>query len=608
MKQFIEYFSQLKNYRGHVILYVIFYILTAIFTVVSIPALIPLFEMLFQVNKTQTQELTSVLPAESSYLEILKWKINHWLNGFSKSQAVTVVCLLVASIFFLKNLFRYLAIFFVTPVKAGLLRDTRKKLFKKYLELPLSYFSDERKGDLIARMTSDVSELEWTLLASLESWVKDPLVILGSVGFMLYISPKLTLFVVFLLFVTAFIIGGISRTLKKNALQAQNEFGELISIQEESLGGIRVIKAFNSESYVLSRFELLLKNYQNLLIKINRRRELAPPLSEFLGIVVVCILLWFGAKLVFNQEIAGSTFLAFLYAFFNVIEPSKTFTASYFNTQKGMAALERINQVMRIENTIQNASDAVTKKSFDYEIAFNNVSFSYANTGQKTLKNISFKIKKGQTCALVGASGSGKSTIVDLLSRFYDVDEGSITVDQVDIRKIKLDDLRALTGMVTQEPILFNDTVSANVKFGSDKMGDHKIWEALDLAFAKEFVEEEDRGLNFNIGDRGTKLSGGQRQRLTLARAILRNPPIMILDEATSALDSASEKMVQQAMDKMLEDRTAIVIAHRLSTVRHADIIIVLKEGEVVEIGNHEELIANNGEYCNFVNLQSLIH
>ncbi|MBK6824124.1 MAG: ABC transporter ATP-binding protein [Saprospiraceae bacterium] len=537
----------------------------------------------------------------------LKYDFASWLSTKDKSQAVFIVCICIGSVFFSKK---------SIPIPGHLFYDARPGSHSKRYPQPLIcktdgspdvFFSEERKGDLIARMTADVHEVEWTLLATFESWVKDPLIILGSIAFMLYTSPSLTLFVLILLMATAFIIGGISRTLKKKSLNAQEEFGDLISLQEESLGGLRVIKVFAAESYVKSRFDAILEKYKNLLININRRREMAPPLSEFLGIVIVCLLLSYGASLVFSNQIAASTFLAFLYAFFNVIEPSKMLSASYFNVQKGVAALNRINEILNLDIKIKNDDQAITKKSFESIIEFDNVSFVYPNDPKEVLSGINLKIHKGQTIALVGASGSGKSTMVDLLARFHDVSSGSIRIDGVDIRKIEVEDLRRLMGMVTQEPILFNDSIKNNVEFGQMGNSDERIWEVLKLANAADFVSESSKGLEYNIGDRGVKLSGGQRQRLTIARAVLRNPEILILDEATSALDSASETLIQAALEELLKKRTAIVIAHRLSTIRNADLIVVLKEGRIVETGTHEELIKFNGEYSNFVSLQSLL-
>jgi len=539
-------------------------------------------------------------------IQQLKHQFFRWLSTKERHEGVIWVCVLIVAVFFLKNLFRYLAVYFMAPVRASIIRETRSNLFKKMMELPISYFSEEKKGDLIARMTSDVQEVESTLLSTFESWVKDPLIILGSLTFMLYTSAWLTLFVLLLLLVTGFLVGGISRTLKRKSHNAQAEFSELISLQEESLGGLRVIKLFGAESFVTDRFDRILDNYRRLLIQIQRRRDLAPPTSEFLGIVIVCLLMGVGAAFVFGGTMEASTFLAFLYAFFSVIEPSKALSASYFNVQKGMAALERILYVMRLDNKMPEADHPVRISGLNREIVFEEVSFSYPNADVPVLDRVSFKIKKGQTVALVGASGSGKSTLVDLLARFHDVTGGKITIDGHDIREIKVSDLRSLMGMVTQDPILFNDTIRNNIVFGQKDATDQQVKTALNLSNSLDFVEDPSRGLDFVIGDRGVKLSGGQKQRLTIARALMFDPEILILDEATSALDSASEKLIQDALDELLSDRTAIIIAHRLSTVRKADLILVLKDGKIVESGTHDSLLQNQGEYHNFVSLQSL--
>jgi subfamily B ATP-binding cassette protein MsbA len=548
----------------------------------------------------------SAEPASSGMIQQLKHQFFRWLSTKERHEGVIWVCVLIVAVFFLKNLFRYLAVYFMAPVRASIIRETRSNLFKKMMELPISYFSEEKKGDLIARMTSDVQEVESTLLSTFESWVKDPLIILGSLTFMLYTSAWLTLFVLLLLLVTGFLVGGISRTLKRKSHNAQAEFSELISLQEESLGGLRVIKLFGAESFVTDRFDRILDNYRRLLIQIQRRRDLAPPTSEFLGIVIVCLLMGVGAAFVFGGTMEASTFLAFLYAFFSVIEPSKALSASYFNVQKGMAALERILYVMRLDNKMPEADHPVRISGLNREIVFEEVSFSYPNADVPVLDRVSFKIKKGQTVALVGASGSGKSTLVDLLARFHDVTGGKITIDGHDIREIKVSDLRSLMGMVTQDPILFNDTIRNNIVFGQKDATDQQVKTALNLSNSLDFVEDPSRGLDFVIGDRGVKLSGGQKQRLTIARALMFDPEILILDEATSALDSASEKLIQDALDELLSDRTAIIIAHRLSTVRKADLILVLKDGKIVESGTHDSLLQNQGEYHNFVSLQSL--
>lgn len=473
------------------------------------------------------------------------------------------------------------------------------------MSLPLSYFSEERKGDLISRMTTDVQEIEFSILSTLETLVKDPLLILGSMAIMIYTSPALTLFVIMLMLFTSLVIGGISRTLRKQSNTAQHLMGDLISIQEESLGGLRVIKSFGAENYVKERFNSILNAYRNMVTKIYRRRDLSSPLSEFLGITVVCCLLWYGAKLVFANEMSGSVFLAFLYAFFNVIEPSKALSNAYFNIQKGMAAADRINQVLDAEDQITENPNALSKKQFEHELRFENVSFRYTNQSAYALKNINLLIPKGSTVAIVGSSGSGKTTLVDLIGRFYDVTEGRILIDGIDIRTIQISDLRSLMGMVNQDPILFNDTIKNNILFGKEQYNESAIWESLSAAHAEQFVTEQAGQLDYTIGDRGMKLSGGQRQRLTIARALIRDPQILILDEATSALDTASEKIIQEAMTEILEGRTAVIIAHRLSTIQRADKIIVLKEGQILEEGTHESLLKRGGEYSSFVSLQS---
>jgi ABC-type multidrug transport system fused ATPase/permease subunit len=541
----------------------------------------------------------------SDLIAKIKFEFANWINQHDQVTALMMICGGLAAIFFFKNLFRYLAIYTMAPVRVGVSAQLRQKLFDKWMALPLSYFSEERKGDLISRMTTDVQEVEYSILSTLEALVKDPLLIIGSVGIMIYTSPQLTLFVFMLMLFTSLVIGGISRTLRKQSGDAQRLMGDLISIQEESLGGLRVIKSFTAEKYVTGRFKHVLHNYRNMLIRIIRRRDLSSPLSEFLGIAVVCCLLWFGAKLVFENQLEGSVLIAFLYAFFNVIEPSKALSSAYFNIQKGRAALERIHQVLNAKEQIQDHANAVDKKSFEHEIRFENVTFHYPNQEHAALNNIDLVIPKGKTLAIVGASGSGKTTLVDLLARFYDVNKGRITIDGIDIREIKLADLRNMMGMVSQEAILFNDSIRNNILFGKESVPDSKINDSLIAAHADGFVSEQEEALNYTIGDRGLKLSGGQRQRLTIARAILRDPQILILDEATSALDSNSEKIIQEAMTEILQNRTALVIAHRLSTIKNADEIIVLRDGQIVEQGNHVTLLKKGGEYSSFVSLQS---
>ncbi len=604
MKSLNKLLRLVAKFRYRVLLHFIFYIFSTFFTILSIPAIIPLLEMLFQ-KQVQTLQPPASVESLGDFINYLKYEFSYWINLQERTSALMIICGGLASIFFFKNLFRYLAIYTMIPVRAGISASLRQLLFDKWMRLPISYFSKEKKGDLISRMTADVQEVEWSILSMLEALVKDPLLIIGSIAIMIYTSPSLTIFVVILMIFTSLVIGGISRTLKKQSGEAQQKMGELISIQEESLGGLRVIKAFTAEHYVKNRFDLILNAYRSLLIKLQRRRDLSSPLSEFLGVSIVCCLLWYGANLVFDEQLSGSVFMAFLYAFFNVIEPSKALSSAYFNIQKGLAAVDRIYEVLETEEQITDAPNAIAKFEFNSEIRFQDISFRYPNQSEDTIKNISLEIKKGQTIALVGASGSGKTTLVDLLARFYDVDQGSILIDGVDIREIKLSVLRNLMGMVSQEAILFNDNIINNVRFGREDFNESEVQESLKTAHAEGFVNEREGGLQHNIGDRGLKLSGGQRQRLTIARAVLRNPQLLILDEATSALDSNSEKMIQEAMTDLLKGRTAVIIAHRLSTIQHADKIVVLKEGQIVEEGTHESLLKQNGEYKRFVSLQS---
>jgi len=604
VKSLTKLLRLVAKFRYRVLLHFIFYIFSTFFTILSIPAIIPLLEMLFQ-KQVQTLQPPESVESLGDFINYLKYEFSYWINLQERTSALMIICGGLASIFFFKNLFRYLAIYTMIPVRAGISARLRQLLFDKWMRLPISYFSKEKKGDLISRMTADVQEVEWSILSMLEALVKDPLLIIGSIAIMIYTSPSLTIFVIILMIFTSLVIGGISRTLKKQSGEAQQKMGELISIQEESLGGLRVIKAFTAEHYVKNRFDLILNAYRSLLIRLQRRRDLSSPLSEFLGVSIVCCLLWYGANLVFDEQLSGSVFMAFLYAFFNVIEPSKALSSAYFNIQKGLAAVDRIYEVLETEEQITDAPNAIAKFEFNSEIRFQDISFRYPNQSEDTIKNISLEIKKGQTIALVGASGSGKTTLVDLLARFYDVDQGSILIDGVDIREIKLSVLRNLMGMVSQEAILFNDNIINNVRFGREDFNESEVQESLKTAHAEGFVNERAEGLQHNIGDRGLKLSGGQRQRLTIARAVLRNPQLLILDEATSALDSNSEKMIQEAMTDLLKGRTAVIIAHRLSTIQHADKIVVLKEGQIVEEGTHESLLKQNGEYKRFVSLQS---
>ncbi|NND34273.1 MAG: ABC transporter ATP-binding protein [Saprospiraceae bacterium] len=604
MKTFWKLFRKLDKYRVKVLGNVLSNVLVALFTVVSIPTIIPFFEILFE----QVDMVAQPVPFAFNLDNLAGWskyQYSHLIIEQGQQTALLYICGLIVFIFFFKNLFRYLSLAFLVPVRNGIVRDLRQDLYQKILGLPMSYYTNERKGDLIARFSTDVQEIENSILNVIEVLVKSPLIITGCILFMLYVSPALTLFVFILILFTALIIGGISRTLKKNSAMAQAKLGGIISTVDETIGGLKIVKGFGAEKFFSRHFSSQNTAFKDLLNRILWRRDLSSPLSEFLGIATVAVLLWYGSNQVFNNQLEPSTFFAFIFAFFSVIEPAKSFAKAYYDIQKGLAAADRVDEVMTVENHIEDPVAPKPIHAFNKAIAFKNVSFRYSSYEPLVLKNISFEVPKGKVVALVGASGSGKTTIVDLISRFYDVTEGQILIDDNDIRHYLLADLRKQIAVVSQDPVVFNDTIFNNITFGKENVSQHEIEQAARIAHAHEFICATDDGYASVIGDRGVKLSGGQRQRLTLARAVLKNAPILILDEATSALDSESEKLVQDALKKMLKNRTVIIIAHRLATIQHADIIFVLKGGEIIEAGQHLELMEKNGEYRKFVKLQA---
>ena len=603
----------IRNYKPYVALNVVCNILMVFFNLISIPLLIPFLQILLGQTIPPTQE-----PDFQWNIEAIKnsfyYQLGQIIEQYGKERALIYVCGALILSFFFKNLFRYLALYFITPLRNGVVRDIRQALFDKTLRLPLSYFSDERKGDLMSRVTSDVQEVEWSVLNVLETIVREPLLIIGAMTMMVYISPALTGFVFVLLGFTGIIIGSIGKTLKKESSALQERLGALVSVLDEALGGSRVIKAFNAEHYQREKFSSENNAYHNLLIRHLRKRDLASPTTEFLGITVVCVLIWFGFKQVLLGGLTPESFLGFLYAFFQVIEPAKAFSSASYNIRRGAGALARIEDILNADETIVDSKldipnpklESLLRGGFQHHIEYKNVSFFYREAEKQILTNINLTIEKGKMVALVGASGAGKSTIADLLPRFYDVTEGAILIDGVDIRDMRLHDVRALMGIVTQEAVLFNDTIFNNIVFGLENIDNQQVIAAAKAANAHDFIVNTEGGYNTNIGDRGMKLSGGQRQRLTIARALLRNPDILILDEATSALDSESEKLVQQALAQLMQGRTALVIAHRLSTVQHADEIIVLREGQIIERGTHDVLFKLGGEYRKLVELQGL--
>lgn len=607
MLRLLRYYAP---YKKLLILAVLCNLLMSLFMVVSIPVLQPFLQILFNPKELSATADKSHPIAEATGIQGIEHKINGFFAGLiqqhGQEKALLIVCGFLVLTFFGKNLFRYLSLYFLAPVRNGIVRDLRLKLMSKILDLPLSFFSEERKGDMMSRITADVQEVEWSIVSVVESVAREPIVILGSLAFMIFVSPQLLIFVFALMLFSGLIIGGIGRSLRRQSGEAQNRLGVIGSLIEETLGGLRIIKGFNAERWQQERFSRETARYVRTLTGLNRRKDLASPLSEFLGIAAVSVLLWFGAKQVFAGEITAATFITFLYAFYNIIEPAKQLSSASYSIRKGRGALERVEAVLDAPVSISDSDKALEVKSFEDKIEFRNVSFRYRNAEQATLENINLVIPKGTMVALVGASGAGKSTIADLLPRFYDVTGGQILLDGKDIRDLRAHDLRALMGIVSQEAILFNDTVRNNIIFSSETATGQDLLAAAKAANAHEFIRNMPEGYDANIGDRGSKLSGGQRQRLTIARALLKNPPVLILDEATSALDSESEKLVQAALDTLLQNRTALVIAHRLSTVQHADEIIVLDQGRIVERGTHEELMKFGKVYHKLVELQAL--
>jgi subfamily B ATP-binding cassette protein MsbA len=540
-----------------------------------------------------------------NYLEsFFNYKITQYMDQDSGKALIFVIGIII-SLFFLKNIFNYLAMFFITFLRNGVLKDLRNELYQKTTTLPLYFFSEKKKGDLMARISSDVLELQHSFLSILELIVRDPLTIIFSLIVMFIFSIKLTFFVLIFIPVSGGIISQIGKSLKRKSDSVQKEQGEFLSQLEETLGGIKIIKAFNAENTFVKKFKQSTGRFFDFSNKLLNRQNLASPVSEFLGIVVISILLWFGGKMVLtDQTLNGAIFLSYLGLAYNILTPAKGISKAYYSVKKGDAAAVRIMEILEAQDDMEDVKDAVDIKSLEKEIIFDKISFSYDQT--LVLEDFSLKIKKGQTVALVGPSGSGKTTLANLLNRFYDIDKGSLTLDGTPIDVVKKKSLYRLTGMVTQDSILFNVSVRNNIALGNPKATLEQIKEAAKIANATEFIEKLEKGYDSIIGEGGNKLSGGQKQRLSIARAILKDPDILILDEATSALDTGSEKMVQEALENLMKNRTSLVIAHRLSTIQRADLIVVLNHGKIVEKGTHKELLAKKAVYKNLVELQTL--
>ena len=605
MKFFLRVLRFAGPYMPYAGLAGLFNILTVTFSLVSVTLIIPVLGVLFG-----TQEKVFEAPVFDWSIESIKDLFNYQVTLIIEDQgptrALAFICLLVVGAYFGKNLFRYGALYTLAILRNGAIADLRNALHRKVLELPLGYFNEKRKGDVMARMTTDMVEIEWSMFTALEVVVREPLMIIGSLTVLMFINPELTLFIAFILPVTGILIATIGKSLKRNSAKAQGRMGQLLSMIEETLTGLRIIKAFNAEDQKHEQFTSENQQYRNLMNRVLWRRDLASPISEFLGAAVIASVIWYGGSLILEgQGLRPEVFFGFLMIFFQIISPAKSLATTSYNIQKGNASAERVFQVLDAENPIVDPKNPVPLVQFEKSIEFDHLTFRYEN--DPVLREVSFTVNKGESVALVGPSGSGKTTLANLIPRYYDVVEGSLRLDGHPVADYTLHALRAQMGIVTQESLLFNDTVFNNIRLGNLKATEEEVIAAAKVANAHEFVAQLENGYHTNIGDGGNKLSGGQKQRISIARAVLKNPPILILDEATSALDTESERLVQDALNHLMQNRTSIIIAHRLSTVQHVDKIIVLKDGEVKEVGTHDQLIKKGGIYNRLTEMQSFV-
>lgn len=606
MKNLLDILKYVVPYWGYAALNVLFNLLSVIFSLFSLTMIIPFLTILFD-NTKIVHSAPLLAFNKDSIIENFNFFISRIIVDKGEINALLYISILVIILFFFKNIFRYLAMYFLAPIRNGVVKDLRNDIYYKILILPLAYFTQQKKGDIISRMTADVQEIEWSIMSSLEMIFREPITLIAFIVTLFLISPVLTVFVIVLLPVTGFLIGRIGKSLRRTSLKGQKKMGGILSIIEETISGLRIIKAFNAINTTNKKFRETNQDYTKVMIRLYRKRDLASPLSEFLGVLVMVVIMWFGGKLVLGSDnsLGAEVFIFYITVFSQLIQPAKAVTTAYYNIQKGVASVERVKYVLNADEVIEEKPDAITKDDFSSEIEYTDVSFLYES--EVVLKNVDLTIEKGKTIAIVGPSGAGKTTLVDLLPRFYDCVSGEIRIDGTPIKDLRISDLRGLMGIVTQESILFNDSLFNNIAFGMKNVNEEDVIAAAKVANAHEFISKMQFGYNTNIGDRGAKLSGGQRQRISIARAVLKNPPILVLDEATSALDTESERLVQDALMKLMKNRTSLVIAHRLSTIQYADEIIVLDKGRIVERGSHTDLLALKGVYKRLYDLQSFV-